>query len=326
MGLFRRGRATDLGERGVAVVRGITVLTAGDDTPTRQRLRLEVEGPMPETDGVELTGAPRWIRYGQTLPVVRSRRGWEVEWDAAPGPAPTSVARVKPPDAGIDDKTNKAPRARRKGAPCTVEIREVTAGTFLGMGTDRLDLVTTITTDGMEDYALELKRQEVPFYAAHLLRPATVVPGWVRPGRPDKVVIDWPQAAMAVPGIGEPAFEPDDSQRSDLAQGVVDAAVETAGGFAARFVPGGGPDAGRTVVHADDDAVYGVDFDTWVGIEAGLVRDRVAPGDHAGYAEQRGVPVGQWADVAAAWQGRVRSDWELGARYGAAYELALKGR
>ncbi|WP_436796053.1 hypothetical protein [Actinospongicola halichondriae] len=323
MGLFRRGRTTGDAERAIAVIRGIKILTPGEDTPTRQRLRIEVDGPMPSVDGVELTGAPRWIRFGQSLPVVRCGKGWEVDWDEVTeqGALPTSVARVKPPDAGIDDKTSKAARAQRKGAPCMVEIREVTGTTLLGMSTDRYDLVTTITADGMEAYSLDLRRQEVPFYAAHLLHPTTTVPGWVREGRPDKVVIDWPQAALAEHGIGVRAFEADEAQQSDLAA----PAVNTAMAFVSRFVPEGAP-ATADGDPSEEAGADDIDFDTWVAVEAGLVRDRVAPADHAAYAEEHGVASGRWAEVSATWHGRVRADWELGARFGAAYAEALKRR
>ncbi len=70
----------------------------------------------------------------------------------------------------------------------------------------------------------------------------------------------------------------------------------------------------------------GVSFDTWVAVEAGLVRDRVAPADYDTYAQRHGVPAGGWAAASAAWHQRTTSDWRVGARFGEAYEAALKGR
>ena len=47
-----------------------------------------------------------------------------------------------------------------------------------------------------------LKRELVPFYAQHLVAEGTALPGTSRPGRTDKVRVDWPAAAMATPGNG----------------------------------------------------------------------------------------------------------------------------
>ena len=311
MGVFRRRRDDATLDHGIAHLRGIRILASTEDSPERQRLRLEIDGPEPVVGGVELTDAPRWLRFGQQLPVTRERRGLRVDWDRArpAGPHPSSEGLVKPPDPGIDDGTSKAAKARRRGQPCRVEIEETSDATLLGLGTGKLDLRTVVRPEGGEAYALDIGRQAVPFYAAHLLRPGTTVPGWVRSSRPDKVVIDWPMAATEEPGIGVDEEESDDAVRADsvLGSGIdSDPSMPTAEGSA--------------------DAVDGVDFDTWVSIEAGLVRDRVAPADHDGYASERGAPAGRWSTVSETWHGRVRTDWRLGARFGAAYEEAMRSR
>jgi hypothetical protein len=41
-------------------------------------------------------------------------------------------------------------------------------------------------------------------------------------------------------------------------------------------------------------------------------------------AVAQGVAPGTWAAAQAAWQARSRSDWQLGARFGAAYDEALE--
>jgi hypothetical protein len=56
------------------------------------------------------------------------------------------------------------------------------------------------------------------------------------------------------------------------------------------------------------------------------VRDRVAPADHDAYAQRHGVPAGGWSDAQRAWQGRMMRDPRVGARFGSAYQAALKGR
>jgi len=44
----------------------------------------------------------------------------------------------------------------------------------------------------------------VPGYASHLYAPGTRLPVWVRSGRSIAIEIDWPEAAMAFPGVGWP--------------------------------------------------------------------------------------------------------------------------
>ncbi len=326
MGIFGRRRVDDVpgGSRELAHVRGIKILASTEDSPERHRLRLEIEGPSPVVAGVELTGAPRWLRYGQQLPVARHRRGLRVDWDtAAPDDEhPTSEGQVKAPDVGIDDRTSKAKRASRKGEACTVEIQGAAPATFLGLGTGSLDLETVVRPTAGESYALELSRQNVPFYAAHLIRPGTQVPGWIKPGRPDKVTIDWPQAAIATPGVGVGEFDPVGDGSVGGGNALVSAATSLASRLTGGVVPaapsgdGDGADVER--------AVEGVGFDAWVAIEAGLVRDRVRPADHDSYAAQRGAPPGKWATVSSTWHARVRADWRLGTEFGAAYQEALR--
>lgn len=70
------------------------------------------------------------------------------------------------------------------------------------------------------------------------------------------------------------------------------------------------------------EAVLGVDFDTYVRVEAALATEAVAPAAWDARAAQLGVPAGRWAEVQAGWQSRMRADWKLAARFGAAYAAA----
>ncbi len=78
----------------------------------------------------------------------------------------------------------------------------------------------------------------------------------------------------------------------------------------------------------DDDPVLapieGVGFDTWVAVQAAVVRERVAPRDHDALAQRHGVPPGRWADVQAAWMARMKGNPGLAQRFGEAYQSALK--
>jgi hypothetical protein len=77
----------------------------------------------------------------------------------------------------------------------------------------------------------------------------------------------------------------------------------------------------------DADAIApidGVTFEHWVAVEAGIARDRVAPGDLESYAETHGVPAGQWTTTRRAWQQRMTSDWRIGARFGEAFQAEMQ--
>lgn len=56
------------------------------------------------------------------------------------------------------------------------------------------------------------------------------------------------------------------------------------------------------------DPVGGVEYATWVQVEAGLARDRVHPAHADLYASHRGVPAGRWPEVDAAWRARAQAD------------------
>lgn len=74
----------------------------------------------------------------------------------------------------------------------------------------------------------------------------------------------------------------------------------------------------------DHPPVEGVGFDKWVEVSAALVKNRIAPQAAGAFAESMGVPSGQWQTVDSTWNDRIRSDWKLGAKYGEAYEAAMK--
>ena len=152
------------------------------------------------------------------------------------------------------------------------------------------------------------KRDAVPIYARHLLEPGATLPVAVNG---DKVKVDWPTAVEAQPGsTAAPAPVAAGGAESFDAVGTTPA-VSAEAAIAAAPV---------------EDAAGGISFDTWVAIEAGIVRDRVAPPDYDEYARRYGVAPGAWPAAQAAWQARMTSDWTVGARFAEAYEAAVKGR
>lgn len=69
----------------------------------------------------------------------------------------------------------------------------------------------------------------------------------------------------------------------------------------------------------------GVDFSTFVAVQAAIVSERVPGARHDEVAVRHGVPPGGWAPAAAAWQRLVRTDPSVGQAFGAAYHAAVRG-
>jgi hypothetical protein len=84
--------------------------------------------------------------------------------------------------------------------------------------------------------------------------------------------------------------------------------------------PGGGLDASDPVLAP----IEGVDFDTWVAVQAELVRERVPRNRYDEVAGRHGVPPGRWGDIESAWRGRMTGNPGLAQRFGEAYQAALR--
>ena len=100
---------------------------------------------------------------------------------------------VEPPPDGVDDDRHRMDRERRKGSPVSLTVLAVEPVTVLGMPALNVDIVVRV--DGRYDAVV--KNALVPTYATHLAEPGTVLPGYVRASRPDRVRVDWPSAASA---------------------------------------------------------------------------------------------------------------------------------
>jgi len=72
--------------------------------------------------------------------------------------------------------------------------------------------------------------------------------------------------------------------------------------------------------------IAGVDLETWLAVEVGLVADAVRPGEHETYAMAKGVPTGCWAEASDGWMKRARKDFRIGSRLGAAHQAAADAR
>ena len=255
------------------------------------------------------------LRLGMELDVVHdAKRRTVIQWPTQlDGPDPFGWKRVDSPADGIDDGTQDR-KALERGLRSTAVVER--AGFYdgfwsLGMPSRQRDLVLLVA-DGMGPRRVERKRLEVPPYARHLVREGQELPVAVHPKKPDKVTIDWAQAAEAEPGVGVPnPVEPGDEQ-----------SAEPVGGF--------GPEpadiAARLAAPVGDERLGGITFDQWVEVSAGLRREKVKPARWDAYAASHGVAPGTWGDAVKAWQGRMMQDWTLGARYAEAFEAARKRR
>ena len=312
------------GEPATAEIAGIRVRRGNEDSPDQYEFSLRFTGSSATTVRagcrMSLGALLRDIRLGMEVPIrhdgreraiidVPAMAGVEAE-DAAWGYKP-----LDPPEDGIADDNFSFEKERRKSAAVVAAVVTVTPFEVMGMRTQNFDVRVRVTpADGGAPYETVAKREAVPFYGLHLAEPGVELPALVRPGRPDKVRIDWPAAAVADPGVGRPPAA------AVAAPAPAPEAALTSSAASADWSPAG--------LAADDDGgeVEGVDFATWVAVEAGLVRDRVKPADYDAYAAGHGVPAGEWQAVQSGWQQRMMRDPRLGARFGAEYQAALKRR
>lgn len=122
-----------------------------------------------------------------------------------------------PPAAGIVDDFDLAgnkgalSKARAAGAPATATITGFTERSVaLGLGAI-VDATVRVesATQGSYD-AVVANISNVPGYASHLPVVGAVLPAWEARGTfgAERVLIDWPAAALADPGIGRPSVTP----------------------------------------------------------------------------------------------------------------------
>jgi hypothetical protein len=311
------------GERATAQIAGIRVRRGNEDSPDQYEFSLRFTGSTATTVRagcrMSLGALLRDIRLGMEVPIRHDGRERAIidvpaMADVAGEDAAWGYKPLDPPQDGITDDNFNLEKERRKSDAVVAAVVSVTPFEVMGLRTQNFDVRVRVTpADGGAPYETVAKRQAVPFYALHLAEPGVELPALVRPGRPDKVRIDWPAAAVADRGVGRPpaaaVAPPPPAPEAAL----------TSSAASADWSPAG--------LAADDDGeVAGVGFEAWVAVEAGLVRDRVKPADHDAYAASRGIPAGEWQAVQSGWQQRMMRDPRLGARFGAEYQAALKRR
>lgn len=200
--IAREGRAT------TGTVVGIWVRRQSEDSPDRHEWALLVEG---RRLGIRQHLAPdveERVRLGDALRVKVDRKGGAlIVEDGEHRSSELNHKVVEPPPDGIDDQNHDLTKERSKAAPATITVRSAAPSEVFGMTVLNTDLQVSVQPEGATAYDTVLKRELVPFYASHLVAPGTVLPGTARAGQ-GKVRVDWPAAAMAHPGNGEPPVFP----------------------------------------------------------------------------------------------------------------------
>ena len=310
----RRGaRLLRKGTQSRGRITGIRVRYSGDSTSgsTRYEFALDVTPSAGErfTVGIRqrLQHGDR-VRLGMEVPVRHDdrHRAAIIDWaemlrrwglDSADVHEMGWKPLRNPPADGVDDTS----LPKLKGERTTAEVVDVSRfETVFGLS-ENFDIV--LRSGGRDVLA---RREYVPIYARHLLEPGLTLPVAIDG---DRARVDWPAAVEQRPGSASPpaavAAKPEEPVT----------AVTTAPAVPVPDAIAAGP---------VDDAIDGVSFDTWVAVEAGIVKERIPPERYDEYAQRHGVPPGRWAAAAAAWHGRTMTDWTVGARFGEAYEAALK--
>lgn len=255
------------------------------------------------------------VRLGMPVTVHRDGKTAVIRWGA---PVERRWKAVKAPAPGIEDKVDGPPRGG--WASGQVEILELgSRSAMLGLATVAQAKVRF--SDGTE--AL-VDKFGAPFYAAHLGAVGDRLPALQHPRDARKIRIDWPAAALAVPGVGVTA----------LAVGIVTGAepASVMGAGATNSHPGFGKagliDRMQAKLAATTGAAAGFDmnsgpaaedpvsWETFLAASVAIRDDPTTPADEV--AQRHGVPAGEWDAANKRWMGRIMSDWKLGAAYGQA--------
>jgi hypothetical protein len=255
------------------------------------------------------------VRFGMPVTVHRIGKAAVIRWGV---PVERRWKSVKAPAAGIEDKITGPPRGGwTRGEAEILDLGSRSA--MLGLATVAQAKVRF--SDGTE--AL-VDKYVVPFYASHLGAVGDKLPALQHPRDAQKIRIDWPAAALAVPGVGIAALS------TGVVTGAEAASAMSAGG--GPTLPGFGKagliDRMQAKLAATTGAAAGFDMNagpaaedpvTWETFLAATVAirdDPTTPADEV--AQRHGVPAGEWEAANKRWMGRIMSDWKLGAAYGQA--------
>ena len=208
--LRRAQRLAREGSPATARIVGIRIRKQTDDSPDLHEWALVVARPGGETFRAgcrQRLGTERLeqLRLGDEVGVLVDDRGRTLIDDGDLAHAELGHKVLKdPPLDGIYDENLDLDKERRRSLAAQVIVHGAERVTAFGMVMLNIRLDVEVRPEGEAPYRTTMKRELVPFYAQHLVAEGTVLPGTARPGRTDKVRVDWPAAAMATPGNGVP--------------------------------------------------------------------------------------------------------------------------
>lgn len=286
------------GTPGQGTIVGIRISYSHDDPPERlDDYAVLVNGT---TYGVRQSLMPEGeVRLGMSVPVRVDGSALVIEWGDVQTYGWKSLSKV--PASGIDDDSRGLGAARKKWTPATITLGAVsTRAVLMGLASVN-DVAVEVAAAGEPPYETVIKKVQPAHYATHLLAPGTVVPGWIKPGRLDTVLIDWAAAALATPGVGAASALPDAPEPEiDPTQ-----------------LPGFARKLGMTSM-SPDEVSDPVDWDTFILVFKATGNGSVRGADADGIAQRHGVPAGEWDAAQARWMSRISKDMKLGMAFGQA--------
>jgi hypothetical protein len=313
---------------------GIRVRWTHDDDAVRlDEFAVETQG---RTLGVRQLLAPEYeVRLGMAVNARVDKNAAVIEWGEV------STGRWKalkdPPAPGIEDDSDGLGKARGRWIAATATIERLTERKMLMGIATVVDAVVVVHAGPDGDYELTIERLQPAFYAAHLFAAGVTLPVWIDPKRPDRVKVDWAQAAVAEPGVGRPPAWTSDPQApgraigNDLTGG---GAAAGAGGIAAPAAPPTSappapamdPDgfAARMLAKAgiavdgDPRAVEDeVGWDAFVAVQRAVAAEGWVVGEERQeqLARRQGIAAGAWPDARRRWMERIGRDLAIGSAY-----------
>lgn len=294
---------------------GIRRFTVSEDESTVELEEYAVDAGG-EVLGIRQRLAPlQEVRLGMPVTVHRQGKAAAIRWGA---PVERRWKAVRPPAAGIEDKVDGPPRGG--WASGRAEVLD------LGSRSAMLGLTTVAQakvrfSDGTE--AL-VDKYSPPFYASHLGGVGTNLPALQHPRDARKIRIDWPAAAVAVPGVGVAPLGGGIESTAGSGSAMSAGEPRTHPGFGTK----GLLDRMQEKVAATTGNMMGYDmnagpaaedpvsWDVFIAATVAIRDDPATPADEV--AQRHGIPAGEWVAVNKRWMGRIMTDWKLGAAYGEA--------
>jgi hypothetical protein len=307
------------GDANEAVITGIRRRYNSGTTDTL--VRLEWYGPEPRVGAIFYGGyMPLAIRLGSTVAIRADGDTAVVDPQAMAGVpgAPQNAGRSsrKIPDQGIDDQAldSRVLSRIKKWVPQEATVESLEQVRALGMLTENW----TIGVACADGTRAVVSKDEVPPYARWFVKPGAVLPIVTDPKDPGRAQVNWAELAERhAEAGGSWRDRPEDGSIAARVLDNADAEPTTATSM--------GNEVSFTPAAESVEAIEGVTLERWAYVEAALVKARIPPKEYDAYATaELGVPEGRWTAIKGQWEARQRSDWRIGAAFGAAYSAAQK--